>query len=48
MAFEMFHNPIGAFRRKAVYNDEENLFILQCRDVHQYAGQQDAGRGQRP
>ena len=23
MGFKMFHNPIGAFRRKAVYNNEE-------------------------
>ena len=22
MGFKMFHNPIGAFRRKAVYNNE--------------------------
>jgi hypothetical protein len=24
MEFEMFHDPIGAFRRKADYNNESN------------------------
>ncbi len=25
MNLEMFHNPIGAFRRKAVYKNEEGI-----------------------